>query len=157
MTEAFVEHRELMFSIVYNLLGSVTDTEDVLQETWLSWAGRNQDPRAPVFCEYVWLVTYCGMGWSRRELPGSCGYHGLMIAVEARACRAIIPDPSRSGPTRRRRPATPGRRAASARLPRYHPTPGGPAGRDDLAEVVATGWRAILPRHALALSGPGWL
>jgi RNA polymerase sigma factor (sigma-70 family) len=45
-TQVFVEHRELLFAIVYNLLGSVADTEDVLQETWLSWAGRNQDPRA---------------------------------------------------------------------------------------------------------------
>jgi RNA polymerase sigma factor (sigma-70 family) len=42
----FVEHRELLFGIVYNLLGSVADTEDVLQETWLSWADRNQDPGA---------------------------------------------------------------------------------------------------------------
>lgn len=43
-TRVFVEHRELLFSIVYNLLGSVADTEDVLQETWLSWAPRNQAP-----------------------------------------------------------------------------------------------------------------
>ncbi|MFI0452752.1 RNA polymerase sigma factor SigJ [Actinomadura sp. 6N118] len=42
-TEAFVDHRELLFSIVYNLLGSVADTEDVLQETWLSWASRSRD------------------------------------------------------------------------------------------------------------------
>jgi RNA polymerase sigma-70 factor (TIGR02957 family) len=40
-TQAFVDHRELLFSIVYNMLGSVADTEDVLQETWLSWASRN--------------------------------------------------------------------------------------------------------------------
>jgi RNA polymerase sigma-70 factor (ECF subfamily) len=37
-TQAFTEHRNLLFSIVYNMLGSVADTEDVLQETWLSWA-----------------------------------------------------------------------------------------------------------------------
>lgn len=39
-TEIFAGHRELLFSIVYNLLGSVADTEDVLQETWLAWAAR---------------------------------------------------------------------------------------------------------------------
>ncbi|MDQ1012865.1 RNA polymerase sigma factor (sigma-70 family) [Streptomyces sp. V4I23] len=38
-TQVFVEHRELLFAVVYNILGSVADTEDVLQETWLSWAG----------------------------------------------------------------------------------------------------------------------
>lgn len=49
-TQKFVEHRELLFSIVYNMLGSVADTDDVLQETWLSWTGSDRDqvdnPRA---------------------------------------------------------------------------------------------------------------
>lgn len=49
-TQGFVEHRELMFAIVYNMLGSVADTEDVLQETWLSWAAAHREqvenPRA---------------------------------------------------------------------------------------------------------------
>ncbi|MFE0514302.1 RNA polymerase sigma factor SigJ [Streptomyces sp. NPDC058964] len=39
-TRVFVEHRELLFSIVYNMLGSVADTEDVLQEAWLAWSSR---------------------------------------------------------------------------------------------------------------------
>lgn len=39
-TQIFVDHRELLFSIVYTMLGSVADTEDVLQETWLSWTGK---------------------------------------------------------------------------------------------------------------------
>ncbi|WP_262401309.1 sigma factor [Actinomadura sp. CNU-125] len=37
-TRVFADHRELLFSVVYNLLGSVADTEDVLQDTWLAWA-----------------------------------------------------------------------------------------------------------------------
>ena len=49
-TGVFVEHRELLFGVVYNILGSVTDTEDVLQDTWLSWsrrgAGGVDNPRA---------------------------------------------------------------------------------------------------------------
>jgi RNA polymerase sigma factor (sigma-70 family) len=47
-TEVFVKHRELLFPIVYNILGSVTDTEDVLQETWLAWSTRTavENPRA---------------------------------------------------------------------------------------------------------------
>ncbi|NGN66657.1 sigma-70 family RNA polymerase sigma factor [Streptomyces sp. A7024] len=40
-TQVFVDHRELLFSVAYNMLGSIPDTEDVLQETWLSWAGRS--------------------------------------------------------------------------------------------------------------------
>ncbi|MFF4773254.1 RNA polymerase sigma factor SigJ [Microtetraspora fusca] len=42
VTQVFVGHRELLFSVVYNILGSVADTEDVLQETWLAWATRTR-------------------------------------------------------------------------------------------------------------------
>lgn len=49
-TDVFMDHRELLFGLVYNMLGSVADTEDVLQETWLSWSGRGAagvaNPRA---------------------------------------------------------------------------------------------------------------
>ncbi|AYC36731.1 RNA polymerase sigma factor SigJ [Streptomyces griseorubiginosus] len=49
-TGVFVEHRELLFGVVYNMLSSVTDTEDVLQDTWLSWSRRGtggvDNPRA---------------------------------------------------------------------------------------------------------------
>ncbi|MFD0344759.1 RNA polymerase sigma-70 factor [Streptomyces sp. NPDC127117] len=38
-TEAFVAHRNLLFTVAYEMLGSAADTEDVLQETWLRWAG----------------------------------------------------------------------------------------------------------------------
>ncbi|WP_019629297.1 RNA polymerase sigma factor SigJ [Actinomadura atramentaria] len=44
--EAFAAHRELLFSVVYNLLGSVADTEDVLQDAWLAWAARCSAPGA---------------------------------------------------------------------------------------------------------------
>jgi RNA polymerase sigma-70 factor (TIGR02957 family) len=38
-TEAFAAHRNLLFTVAYELLGSAADAEDVLQETWLRWAG----------------------------------------------------------------------------------------------------------------------
>jgi RNA polymerase sigma-70 factor (ECF subfamily) len=37
-TETFVAHRNLLFTVVYEMLGSAADAEDVLQETWLRWA-----------------------------------------------------------------------------------------------------------------------
>lgn len=36
-TEAFVAHRDLLFTVAYEMLGSAADAEDVLQETWLRW------------------------------------------------------------------------------------------------------------------------
>ncbi|MBV6758087.1 MULTISPECIES: RNA polymerase sigma-70 factor [Rhodococcus] len=38
-TEAFVTHRNLLFTVAYEMLGSAADAEDILQETWLRWAG----------------------------------------------------------------------------------------------------------------------
>jgi RNA polymerase sigma-70 factor (ECF subfamily) len=38
-TTAFLVHRNLLFTVAYEMLGSAADAEDVLQETWLRWAG----------------------------------------------------------------------------------------------------------------------
>jgi len=38
-TDSFVKHRNLLFTIAYEMLGSAADAEDVLQETWLRWVG----------------------------------------------------------------------------------------------------------------------
>ena len=38
-TEVFVAHRNLLFTVAYEMLGSAADADDVLQETWLRWSG----------------------------------------------------------------------------------------------------------------------
>jgi RNA polymerase sigma-70 factor (TIGR02957 family) len=49
-TETFVAHRNLLFTVAYEMLGSAADAEDVLQEAWLRWVEVDQatvlDPRA---------------------------------------------------------------------------------------------------------------
>ncbi|MFI6043978.1 RNA polymerase sigma-70 factor [Nocardia sp. NPDC051321] len=42
-TATFVAHRNLLFTVAYEMLGSAADAEDVLQETWLRWAGVDLD------------------------------------------------------------------------------------------------------------------
>ena len=42
-TETFLAHRNLLFTVAYELLGSAADAEDVLQEAWLRWAGVDLD------------------------------------------------------------------------------------------------------------------
>ena len=48
--DPFVSHRSLLFTVAYEMLGSVADAEDVVQETWLRWANVDQaevrEPRA---------------------------------------------------------------------------------------------------------------
>ncbi|TLF59059.1 RNA polymerase sigma-70 factor [Nocardia cyriacigeorgica] len=49
-TDAFLTHRNLLFTVAYEMLGSAVDAEDVLQETWLRWTAVDldqvSDPRA---------------------------------------------------------------------------------------------------------------
>lgn len=49
-TDAWVAHRNLLFTVAYEMLGSAADAEDVLQESWLRWVRvpmhTVHDPRA---------------------------------------------------------------------------------------------------------------
>jgi RNA polymerase sigma-70 factor (ECF subfamily) len=48
--DPFARHRSLLLTVAYEMLGSASDAEDVVQETWLRWADVDQaavrDPRA---------------------------------------------------------------------------------------------------------------
>jgi RNA polymerase sigma-70 factor, ECF subfamily len=48
--DPFFTHRSLLFTVAYEMLGSAADAEDVVQETWLRWAGVDREevrePRA---------------------------------------------------------------------------------------------------------------
>jgi RNA polymerase sigma-70 factor (ECF subfamily) len=48
--DPFLTHRNLLFTVAYEMLGSAADAEDVVQETWLRWDGVDRaevrDPRA---------------------------------------------------------------------------------------------------------------
>src|SRR5918997_395324 len=55
-SEFFLEHRSLLFSIAYRMLGSVADAEDAVQETYLRWrraAETGDEIRSPK----AWLTT----------------------------------------------------------------------------------------------------
>jgi RNA polymerase sigma-70 factor (ECF subfamily) len=69
---AFDQHRRLLFSVAYQMLGSVADAEDTVQDTWLRWSAADRggvaDPRA-----YLVRITTrlaldrLGSAQSRRE------------------------------------------------------------------------------------------
>jgi RNA polymerase sigma-70 factor (ECF subfamily) len=48
--DPFARHRSLLFTVAYEMLGSASDAEDIVQETWLRWADVDhaevRDPRA---------------------------------------------------------------------------------------------------------------
>ncbi|MFD7908213.1 RNA polymerase sigma-70 factor [Kitasatospora sp. NPDC059747] len=53
----FTEHRRLLFGTAYRLLGSVADTEDVLQDAWLAWSRVDRETVANPRAYLVRTVT----------------------------------------------------------------------------------------------------
>lgn len=51
--DAFVTHRNLLFTVAYEMLGSAADAEDVLQEAWMRWDAVD---RAEIRDERAYLV-----------------------------------------------------------------------------------------------------
>ncbi|CAA9469624.1 MAG: sigma-70 region 2 domain protein [uncultured Rubrobacteraceae bacterium] len=54
--DPFVAHRGLLFTVAYEMLGSAADAEDVVQETWLRWAGIGDAARDEVRDPRAYLV-----------------------------------------------------------------------------------------------------
>jgi RNA polymerase sigma-70 factor (TIGR02957 family) len=54
--DPFVAHRGLLFTVSYEMLGSATDAEDVVQDTWLRWDAIGGDARAAVRDPRAFLV-----------------------------------------------------------------------------------------------------
>ena len=51
--EAFEAHRDLMFSLAYRMLGTITDAEDAVQDAWLRWSAA---PRSQVTDQRAYLA-----------------------------------------------------------------------------------------------------
>ena len=54
--DPFVDHRSLLFTVAYGMLGSAADAEDVVQETWLRWADIGDAARDDVRDPRAYLV-----------------------------------------------------------------------------------------------------
>ncbi|MEU4511182.1 RNA polymerase sigma-70 factor [Nonomuraea wenchangensis] len=56
-TEGFLAHRNLLFTVAYEMLGSAADAEDALQETWLRWVKVDLEQVADQRAYLVRIVT----------------------------------------------------------------------------------------------------
>jgi RNA polymerase sigma-70 factor (ECF subfamily) len=57
VSDPFVTHRNLLFTVAYEMLGSAADAEDVVQETWLRWAHVDQAEIHDARAYLVQIVT----------------------------------------------------------------------------------------------------
>lgn len=55
--DVFALHRRLLFTVAYEMLGSASDADDVVQETWLRWDGVDQNEVRDSRAYLVRIVT----------------------------------------------------------------------------------------------------
>ena len=55
--DPFLVHRNLLFTVAYEMLGSAVDAEDVLQESWLRWADIDRSQVRDARAYLVRIVT----------------------------------------------------------------------------------------------------
>lgn len=55
--DPFVTHRNLLFTVAYEMLGAAADAEDVVQDTWLRWAAVDQHEVRDARAYLVRVVT----------------------------------------------------------------------------------------------------
>src|SRR6476469_2343785 len=53
----FVRHRDLLFTVAYEITGSVADAEDVVQESYLRWREISDDARAQIRNPKAYLAS----------------------------------------------------------------------------------------------------
>jgi RNA polymerase sigma-70 factor (TIGR02957 family) len=55
--DVFEEHRNLLFSVAYRMLGTAADAEDVVQDAWLRWSAADRSGVAEPAAYLVRIVT----------------------------------------------------------------------------------------------------
>jgi RNA polymerase sigma-70 factor (TIGR02957 family) len=96
---AFEQHRRLLFTVAYQMLGSVADAEDVIQDAWLRWSATDRaevaDPRA-YLVRITSRLALDRLGSARRRRESYVGPwlpEPLLTASSAVAGAAPPPDP----------------------------------------------------------------
>lgn len=76
--ETFEEHRGLLFSVAYRMLGSVAEAEDVVQDAWLRWEHGERDVRDPA-AYLVTITTRLSLDHLRRAKSRRESYVGAWL------------------------------------------------------------------------------
>ena len=77
LLDVFDRHRRLLFSVAYQMLGSVADAEDAVQDAWLRWSAGDRDD--------VMAARAQALGKGRAEAAGGAGHDGKFLVSVAHA------------------------------------------------------------------------
>ncbi|WP_246062017.1 sigma-70 family RNA polymerase sigma factor [Haloactinospora alba] len=66
-TRVFETHRRLLFSVSYNMLGTVEDAEDCVQEAWIRWARQDRSGVTHPKSYLVRIVTNVALNTLRAQ------------------------------------------------------------------------------------------
>ncbi|MGW1346980.1 RNA polymerase sigma-70 factor [Kribbella sp. NPDC002412] len=67
LAREFDEHRAVLVGAAYRVVGSVTDAEDVVQETWLRWAGVDHDEVRDTRAYLIRITTRLALNRLRQQ------------------------------------------------------------------------------------------
>ena len=137
-SDPFEQHRRLHFTVAYEMLGSVADAEDVLQESWLRWDGADRsgvrDPRAYL----VRVVTRQALNRLRTVKRQRETYVGPWLPEPLATTHDVAEATGRS-PDAVRQTASRARRHVEARRPRVPDPPDARVVAERFLAAAATG------------------
>src|SRR3546814_17546348 len=90
--EAFSQHRSLLFTVAYEMLGSAADAEDVVQETWLRWADVDHETVREPRAYLVQVVTRQALNRLRTQARRREDYVGEWLPEPLLARPAVASD-----------------------------------------------------------------
>ncbi|GAA1547609.1 RNA polymerase sigma-70 factor [Kribbella lupini] len=76
LAEEFAEHRPVLVGAAYRVVGSVTDAEDVVQETWLRWSAADRAEVRDVRAYLVRITTRLALNRLRQQKSRRENYVG---------------------------------------------------------------------------------
>ena len=91
---SFDRHRRLLFTVAYEMLGSVADAEDVVQDAWLRWSAADRDEVADPRAYLVRIVSRLALDRLRSARAQRETYVGPWLPEPLLTEAAPAPDPA---------------------------------------------------------------
>ena len=90
----FDRHRRLLFTVAYQMLGSVADAEDVVQDAWLRWSAADRDDVADPRAYLVRITSRLALDRLRAARTHRESYVGPWLPEPLVSTPSADPDPA---------------------------------------------------------------